>query len=408
MGVNVAQVAAGTQYTCARMSNGRATCWGLGTAGQLGNGVAGNSPVPVDVLGLGSGVTMIDASTYHTCAVTVAGSARCWGQDDRGQVGDGANIDDKLAPIDVVGSGIAAVAVGGNHTCARTTSGGVLCWGANGDGQLGNATRLDASVPTAVLVARTCFTLALAFTGSGEAPVASPEQSLGCPPAHYLPGAPVYLTARPGAGQRVQAWSSPVAGAPGERPAVLLMPTADTTATANYVPCRLLTRSHTGTGTTPAASPPFSTGCAADRYAAGETIFLQVVPGADQRVQQWTGAAATPAVGSQVNTLAMPNADRAVSVAYEPCFALNVSVVGQGQAANLNPPASVGCVEASRYAAGESVSLSASPAPGWSFAGWSGACGGSGVCQVTVQGATSVTATFVAGGTTWLPLVGAP
>ena len=43
---------------------------------------------------------------------------------------------------------------------------------------------------------------------------------------------------------------------------------------------------------------------------------------------------------------------------------------------------------------GTLVELSAAPAAGWTFAGWSGACGGEAACSVTMDAAKSVTATF--------------
>ena len=44
--------------------------------------------------------------------------------------------------------------------------------------------------------------------------------------------------------------------------------------------------------------------------------------------------------------------------------------------------------------AGGSVTLTATPATGYIFAGWSGACSGTGTCQVTMTGPESVTAQF--------------
>src|SRR5919199_1701510 len=47
------------------------------------------------------------------------------------------------------------------------------------------------------------------------------------------------------------------------------------------------------------------------------------------------------------------------------------------------------------YRRGAGVTLQATPADGWMFAGWSGACTGTGACTVTMPNAESVTATFV-------------
>jgi uncharacterized repeat protein (TIGR02543 family) len=45
-------------------------------------------------------------------------------------------------------------------------------------------------------------------------------------------------------------------------------------------------------------------------------------------------------------------------------------------------------------AEGKKVTLSATPASGFTFTGWSGACAGTGACEVTMDEAKSVTATF--------------
>ncbi|MDQ4052295.1 MAG: hypothetical protein M3237_06275, partial [Actinomycetota bacterium] len=83
-----------------------------------------------------------------TCLVD-SGTARCWGYNGQGQVGD-ASTTDRTAPVDVLYDpdpenpgplaplpGVTSVAVGGDHACALVAGGRVRCWGANGVGQLG-------------------------------------------------------------------------------------------------------------------------------------------------------------------------------------------------------------------------------------------------------------------------------
>jgi trimeric autotransporter adhesin len=146
----VVAITAGAFHTCAVTEGGAVKCWGDDERGQLGNGTTGEFHTPVDVVGLSSGVKAVAAGIEHTCALTETGGVRCWGLDSSGQLGDGgtANSD---TPVAVSGlTGASAITTGGYHSCAVSAAGGVECWGANDEGQLGDGGTADSSVPVAV------------------------------------------------------------------------------------------------------------------------------------------------------------------------------------------------------------------------------------------------------------------
>ena len=98
----------------------------------LGTAVCGNTPVPRR-----GGLTFasVSAAFDHSCGVTTAGDAYCWGS----------------TPIAVVGGlTFAAVSAGGHHNCGVTTTGAAYCWGMNSLGELGDGTSTGSAVPVAV------------------------------------------------------------------------------------------------------------------------------------------------------------------------------------------------------------------------------------------------------------------
>jgi alpha-tubulin suppressor-like RCC1 family protein len=145
------QVSVGLYHTCALLETGGVKCWGENSYGQLGDGTNNDSNFPVDVSGLTSGVSAIDAGGGHTCALLETGGMKCWGGNGSGQLGDGTNNDSNV-PVSVSGltSGVLDISAGGNHTCALLETGGVKCWGNNWYGQLGDGTNNDSNVPVSV------------------------------------------------------------------------------------------------------------------------------------------------------------------------------------------------------------------------------------------------------------------
>ncbi len=146
----VTRMAAGGAHTCA-LVNGAVSCWGRNSEGELGDGTTSNRSAPVAVAGLASGVDAIAAGFSHTCALMTAGTVKCWGWNQEGEVGNGSSQTMLLVPADVSGlSNVLAISAGGNHTCALVSGGTLKCWGRNTEGQLGDGSFTNRGIPVAV------------------------------------------------------------------------------------------------------------------------------------------------------------------------------------------------------------------------------------------------------------------
>jgi alpha-tubulin suppressor-like RCC1 family protein len=133
--MNAVALATGGAHTCVLTGAGGVKCWGDDAYGELGDNFydGGSDPVslvPVDVVGLSSGVTAITAYGFSTCAVLSNGSLKCWGRNLYGSLGDGTTID-RHTPVDVVGlqSNVINASLGSTAGCALMSNGGAKCWG---------------------------------------------------------------------------------------------------------------------------------------------------------------------------------------------------------------------------------------------------------------------------------------
>ncbi|HWN68558.1 MAG TPA: alpha-L-fucosidase, partial [Haliangium sp.] len=147
------KIATGDSHTCALMQNGFMRCWGFDGNHQIGNtgsplsindpGALGDIPTSDEVAEIGLG-------RQHTCALLVDGQATCWGLGSEGQLGRGDTLSHSQPPssINLGGSSAYLIAGGTGHTCAVKSNGRARCWGRGDEGQLGQGATADALAPT--------------------------------------------------------------------------------------------------------------------------------------------------------------------------------------------------------------------------------------------------------------------
>ena len=134
-------IEAGRTHSCGLTAAGTAYCWGANQNGELGNGFDGiASAPPVLVLG-GHTWAVVRPGSSSTCGVTTSGNGYCWGKNGQGQLGDGTTTG-SLVPVGVsAGETWATIDPGGTYACGVTTAGAGLCWGNNFYGNLGNGSK---------------------------------------------------------------------------------------------------------------------------------------------------------------------------------------------------------------------------------------------------------------------------
>jgi alpha-tubulin suppressor-like RCC1 family protein len=176
-GVTVAQIDAHAYFSCARLSNGTATCWGSNTNGQLGRGntnTIGDDELPSSLGGPisitstpGLSVTQISVGGFHACALLSDGSLKCWGSNVLSgtlglgqaymfqQIGDD-ELPSSVGPISItnqLGVTVVQAVAGQGYTCALLSDHSVKCWGDGEYGTLGqgNTTNIgEYNVPSDV------------------------------------------------------------------------------------------------------------------------------------------------------------------------------------------------------------------------------------------------------------------
>lgn len=134
-------VVVGVDHACGLDEAGDSWCWGRNEFGQLGTSdppdacpapfFGGSVPCAVGAVRV-SAEPFVDlvGGHYHTCGLTAAGRAYCWGSNENGQLGDGTTASGPV-PLPVAGDHrFRSLAASERRTCGvRENDDALLCWG---------------------------------------------------------------------------------------------------------------------------------------------------------------------------------------------------------------------------------------------------------------------------------------
>jgi hypothetical protein len=268
-------------------------------------------------------------------------------------------------------------------------------WGGDCAGTVGATCRVimdDARSVTATFSGRKHLDVVRAGAGTGT--VTSSPAGITCGgtcSAEYDNGTPVTLTAAPDRSSIFTGWSG--GGCGGVAPCTVVMNT-DLTVTAIFQPATVqLTVTADGPGTVSDDQGQI-TNCDATctgTYAFGTTVGLLATDVGDGAgFVGWSGACS----GTAASCSLVMNLNRAATATFG--WPLSVTRTGSGSGTVTSAPAGINCGSDCDeiYREGTPVSLTAAPASGSTFLGWSGDCTGTGACNVTVNNVTFVGAQF--------------
>ena len=260
--------------------------------------------------------------------------------------------------------------------------------GSTNPGELFLAYNVNFSV-TANFTPVTCYSLTTSVSPSGSGSVgASPPPN--CTGGKYTSGTVVTLTATPASGYSFSSWSGSVTGS--VNPTTVTM-NGDKSVTANFAQvCYSLTTSVSPSGSGSVGVSPVAN-CTGGKYTSGTVVTLTATLASGYSFSSWSGSV----TGSINPTTVTMNGDKSVTAnftANPTCYTLTTSVSPSGSGSvGVNPASN--CT-GGKYTSGTVVTLTATPASGYSFSSWSGSVTGSvNPTTATMNGDKSVIANYV-------------
>lgn len=208
--------------------------------------------------------------------------------------------------------------------------------------------------------------------------------------ASFPEGSTVTLTAVPGPGGTFAGWSS--GSCTGVGPCVIELSGATSVSATFNSPVSV---SRNGTGQGSVTSTPGGISCGAQcsaTYAPGSLVALSASPSSNSTFVGWSGACS--GLGSCAVTV--DGAQSVIATFMRAQASVHLLKDGTGDGTVTSTPSGISCGPACEadFDLGSNVLLSAVAAENSNFAGWSGACAGTGPCSLNIDSAKSVRATF--------------
>lgn len=344
---------------------------GGGTAGGAGGGTAGGA-------GGGAGTFLLTLSATGNGTGTVTSNPT------------GINCGATCAAPYASGTVVTLTALASANSDFNGWAGG----GCSGTGSTCVVTVNAAVTVTATFTLKT-WKLTTSVTGGGT--LTSTPGAINCGAVcsdSFNDATVVTLNPVAGVGQMFSAWGGACSGS-GTCQVTMTM---DRTVTATFVPLvfgiTVTKTGSTGTGTVTSNVGGINCGATCNApYSVGTVVTLTATSDASSTFAGWSGGGCS-GVGTCVVTVTAATTVNALFTIKS--YPLTITTGGNGSGGVSSNPGGINCgsVCNANFNHGTLVSLTASPALGSDFTGWSGACTGLGACVVTMDQARAVTANF--------------
>jgi Divergent InlB B-repeat domain/Carboxypeptidase regulatory-like domain/Bacterial Ig domain/Phosphodiester glycosidase/Glucodextranase, domain B/Bacterial Ig-like domain (group 2) len=278
-------------------------------------------------------------------------------------------------------------------------------WGGACSGSSTCAVTMNAAkTVTAEFTTIPIFSLTMNKNGSGSGTISSSPSGIDCGlicSSSFSEGTTVNLTPTPATGSSFAGWSGACTGT--SACTVTMSAAQSVTATFTDIQAPIVTIVSPADGLSVSSASLAFNGTTSDSNGVVAVKF-SVNGGSRQNASgttAWNGIATLTPGSNTIQVFATDpagnegSASRTITYTPPP-GSLSISKTGSGSGTVTSNPAGIDCGStcSASFASNSSINLTATASSGSTFAGWGGACTGTGACTVTMSGSQSVTATF--------------